>query len=574
MYLTTKTVRGNTYYYILTSKRGDNRHWKETELYLGRLDTLSTDEARLKLTQVRKINDPAVTREVEAVLIRSGHTIAPSLDSLELSAVRSYGPELTLFRIAQQLGLVEIIDGNSTKGGGPALGKMTLALAIYVNQRPGSMFRFIEWYRRSSLPIFLDLPPNDVTYDAALNTLDYLQPERTRPMEAGTYARIREFFHYQCERIDIDSTPVELGGALCRIIAKFGRPKNGGKSKRRQILITFFVDQKSVLLGHEVFPGNRNDAKTLKAIDKRLQTDYDTEVQGARRVVDRGYASLSNVGGMKRRKERFLVALRAHPKRLKLLEAIGISQDDWHEIDRGVRATSVVKKDLKWVVSWSDEIAKRNGEGREAKMRKATEALNNLARAVKEGRIKSRTERDQKVGAILRKFGTGRFLRVEGVRKGFDFTVRDTGKADVKADDDGYQVFVTTELDMTEKDVVEFYRARDRIEKAIRTLKHCLGLGPIFVTTKEHVLGSVYVHALAYQLRAVMNVTLNEAKMDMTAEEALWELEQLQVAELIVHEGNIEVVRKITKPGGAVQTLIQVFSLREEENFPGVKEGI
>jgi hypothetical protein len=32
---------------------------------------------------------------------------------------------------------------------------------------------------------------------------------------------------------------------------------------------------------------------------------------------------------------------------------------------------------------------------------------------------------------------------------------------------DGYQVFVTTEFDLSEKDVIESYRTRDQIEKAI-----------------------------------------------------------------------------------------------------------
>jgi hypothetical protein len=42
---------------------------------------------------------------------------------------------------------------------------------------------------------------------------------------------------------------------------------------------------------------------------------------------------------------------------------------------------------------------------------------------------------------------------------------------------DGYQVFVTTELDLSEIEIIESYRVRDQIEKAIRTLNSVLGLG-------------------------------------------------------------------------------------------------
>ena len=63
---------------------------------------------------------------------------------------------------------------------------------------------------------------------------------------------------------------------------------------------------------------------------------------------------------------------------------------------------------------------------------------------------------------------------------------------------DGYQVFVTTETDMSEKEVVDSYKIRDEIEKAIQTLKNVLGLHPQYVRTKEHVLGNIFACATAY----------------------------------------------------------------------------
>jgi len=145
------------------------------------------------------------------------------------------------------------------------------------------------------------MPPDQVTYEAPLNTLDYLQPERTRPWENELYARGRKLFHYDCERVGIDSTVVELSGKLGRVLAKFGHSKQGGTSKHRQIMVTFLVDQRGSLLGHEVYPGNTNDTKTLASVDRRLREEYDTAVAQAPRVVDRGMRAWrtcgSSVGG-------------------------------------------------------------------------------------------------------------------------------------------------------------------------------------------------------------------------------------------------------------------------------------
>ncbi len=572
--LTSSTVKGHQYWEVATSRRIRNRPHKITLLYLGRLDGIDARSVDEKRTRLAALGDRALLFQLDSLLVKLGHPIPlPSLRDVDLATVRSYGPELTLVKLAEGLRLIELIDGGSPKGGGPPLGKMTLALAIYSNLQPGSLWRFVEWYRRSPLPMFLSMPPDQVTYEATLNTLDYLQPARTQPWESELYARVRSRFHYDCERVDIDSTVVELSGKLCRVLAKFGHSKQGGTSKQRQIMVTFLVDQRGALLGHEVFPGNTNDAKTLASVDRRLREEYDDDVAKAPRVVDRGYASLENVRKLRRRKERFLVALRAQPKGLRLLEDLG-SQSEWPEIRPGVRATSVERDGVKYVVTWNDEVAERNGNGRRAKMTQARAALATLAKAIAEGRVKSRTERDAKVGAILRKFGMSRYLRVKGVRKGFGFTVEETGALTAKEAEAGYQVYATTEGWLSEGEVVEFYRRRDRIEKSIRTMSSCLGLGPVYVSKPEHVRGHVFVHALGYQLRNAGQLRLEEKGETMSIDEALWELEQLQVGELVAKGSEVGLVRKLTRMDGTVVRLVQVFSLSEGGRLPGVEASI
>ena len=573
-YLRPVPRKGHAYWIVAQAFRTVDRAGERRLLYLGRLEGLEPAVVEEKRQQVRALGSAPLTLRFDALLAQLGYPAPlPSLRDVDLARVRSYGPELTLVKLAEELQLVDLIEGDSPKGGGPPLGKMTLALAVYANLRPGSLWRFVEWYRRSPLPLFLQLPPDQVTYEATLNTLDYLQPERTRPWESELYARVRRLFRYDCERIDIDSTVVELSGKLCRVLAKFGHSKQGGTSKHRQIMVTFLVDQRGSLLGHEVFPGNTNDMRTLATVDRRLREEYDSSVAKAPRVVDRGYASLENVRKLRRRKERFLVALRAQPKGLRLLEALG-PQARWSEIRPGVRAASVEREGVKYVVTWNDDVAERNGNGRRAKMAKARAALVALARAIAEGRVRSRSERDAKVGAILRKFGMGRYLRVKGVRQGYGFTVEETGALSAKEAEAGYQVYATTERWLAEGEVVDFYRQRDRIEKSIRTMSSCLGLGPVYVSKPEHVRGHVFVHALGYQLRNAGQLRLEEKGETMSIDEALWELERLQVGELVAKGSEVGVVRKLTRADGTLAHLVQVFSLAEKGQFPGVEGGL
>ena len=147
MILSPKTVSGHRYWYVISSRRIDNRPREQVHLYLGRLDRLDPLLLEQKRQEVRALGDPSLALHFEALLVKLGHPAPlPSLRDVDLAQVRSYGPELTLVKIAQGLRLVELIEAESPKGGGPPLGKMALALAIYANLRPGSLWRFVEWY--------------------------------------------------------------------------------------------------------------------------------------------------------------------------------------------------------------------------------------------------------------------------------------------------------------------------------------------------------------------------------------------------------------------------------------------
>jgi ribosomal protein S14 len=130
-----------------------------------------------------------------------------------------------------------------------------------------------------------------------------------------------------------------------------------------------------------------------------------------------------------------------------------------------VWSASLEREGVKYVVTWNDKVPKRNGDGWRAKLAKARAAFETLTKAVAEGRVKSRSEGDSKVGAILRKFGMSRYPRVKGARKAFGFTVEETGALSAKEAEAGYQVYATTERWLAEGEAVEFYRQRDQIDK-------------------------------------------------------------------------------------------------------------
>lgn len=218
---------------------------------------------------------------------------------------------------------------------------------------------------------------------------------------------------------------------------------------------------------------------------------------------------------------------------------------------------------------WNASVAETNKKERESKISRAEDELKAVLESIEKGEIESRTERDEKIGHIKRKYGVTRSLITKGNRKGFGFTFEWT-KALAEDDNyDGYQVFVTTEFDLSEKEVIESYRTRDQIEKAIRTLKSVLGLHPQYVRTKEHVLGNIFICATAFQLRSILRMKLKDRGIDMSIEEAMKTLERLKAVHIVVgKDEGIQVHRKLGGLDGETRMLIEVFDMVENEKFP------
>ena len=111
-----------------------------------------------------------------------------------------------------------------------------------------------------------------------------------------------------------------------------------------------------------------------------------------------------------------------------------------------------------------------------AKVTRAENKLNKILEAINKGKVESKQERGEKTSYILKKYVVKKYICVEDVEDDdISFTIT-RKKALAEAEKyDGYQVFVTTETDMSEKEVVDSYKIRDEIEKAIQTLKSVLG---------------------------------------------------------------------------------------------------
>jgi transposase len=566
MHIKSCRSRGHIYYAVVQSKRRENKVFQEYLLKLGRLERL-TEPQRIELdNKISTIGGSDLLKKFHDLLYSIGYSFPSPISTFEVEEIYSYGQELALHKVCEEIELVNTINRFSPKGGGPDLGKIVEIMALARNCDPCSYYQLPDWFSRTALQFFLKVSHDKFTYDVALNALDYLQPKNTIPMQSKLYENIRRAYGYECDRLDIDLTSTYFEGHEC-VLAEFGHPR-GHSSDKRQIVIAFVVDQKGVLVTHRVWPGNRTDVKSLKPIDRCLKNDFGLD---APRVVDRGIASWENIKYMERKKERYLVALRAEVKGTKLLEEIKKPRDEWTKVGDDEVAISVIRGKRKFVVLWNASVANTNKEERLSKVSKAEEELNKIMISVEKGKIIDKSERDEKIGYIKRKYGVTKYVETPDKVDGLNFTIKRLTNLDEVKEYDGYQVFVTTELDLSEIEIIESYRVRDQIEKAIRTLKSVLGLHPQNVRTKEHILGNIFICATALQLRSVLRLKLKDKGIDTSIEDAMRMLERIKAVHIAVgKDDEIQVYRKLRNIEGEVRKLVEVFKLSDNEKFPEV----
>lgn len=570
MYIKNNPRKGLQYFSIVEGKRCLDYVSHNTVLYLGRLDNI-TDVRRLELERkIHGLGDPYLITKFRSLLYSLGYVFPHPFSDMTVEAVYDLGRPLAFHKICEDIQLVDIVNKHGYKGGGLPIGKLVEIMAIHRNCNPGSHRDLVRWYPTTTLPGYISLPAWKLNYKVTLNALEYLQPNHTIPMQVELYDNIQAVYGYKCNRLDIDLTSTYFEGVKC-LLAKAGYSRDH-RFDREQIVIGFVVDQEGVLVTHKVWPGNRTDAKSLKPIDQILRIEFDLDCQ---RVVDRGIATWENIKYMDRKKEHYLVALRAEVKSTGLLDDIKIPRSKWEEVDDGEYAASVIRGRRKYVVLFNDSLARRKRRTRLSKVKKAEGDLKIVQKRILDGNIKSENERDEEIGHILKKHTVKSFIEVKRDKLDIGFSFARAAKLDEANKYLGYQVFVTTEKHLTEREIVLSYRIRDEVEKAIDCLKNALDLRPIYVWTKEHVIGQIYICAQAYQLRSIMALELKRSDIGMGLDEALWNLQRLNAVNIIVTGDEIRVFSKLSTMDKNQIALVDIFNMRDSNgDIPGVDAGI
>jgi transposase len=277
------------------------------------------------------------------------------------------------------------------------------------------------------------------------------------------------------------------------------------KEKRRDPIVQMglAMDADGIPLHYELFPGNTVDKETFRPVIGEVRRNYDTGRVIV--VADMGIITGDNIFYLQGKEKGknfngyvFSFSVRGGTKEFKefVLSAKGYVGKDGKPVDedtdfkiksriiaRDINVTlssgKKVKKTVyeKQVVFWARKYALKAQAEREEVLKKAYDLASNpqkYTKATSYGAAKyvKNLKFDEKTGEIL---------------KVKERPVLDYAKVAEEAKYDGYYAIVTSELDMSDIEVIETYRGLWEIEETFRVTKGVLETRPVYVSLQDHI---------------------------------------------------------------------------------------
>jgi transposase len=499
-----------------------------------------------------------VRQRVVQYLGTSATVTKPGGRNVNVVSAVAYGAVNALHALCQRLDLVGIVNRNSPKGGGPALGKLFEAMVLNRCLDPVSKRRVPEWYQRTALPLLLELPADRITEDVLYRALDYFTPERILKIEKDLHRQVKKKFQVEFARVFYDLTSTYFEGHDCPL-AEYGHSRDH-RSDREQVNLAIAVNIDGVPITHEVLAGNTADVATVQDFATRLSHGFGLDAPVV--VVDRGMVSRPNLAHLERLEFDFIVGLRMDAT----LQRWVARQSDSKFVAAPPEHERYLVQDVKRgkgrrrILVLNTEMAKDDAAWRQNALQAAEAELAKLDDSRR--RPKAKHALMDKAHAVLKRHKVQGLITIRTGQRG---TPRLTWARDEKAIRaaarlDGKYVLETT-VDWPAGDVLAAYHQRDAVEKFIQTIKSIVELRPVYVRTETHVRAHVFVCVTSVLLLSLLRKLLKDAGQEVSAVEALRRLDTVMQV-VLEQAGRLNRVTTRTSPEQEeLLTLVQAPSV-------------
>jgi len=503
------------------------RHKRNGRVYLAEYKSERID-GKVKSTYVRYLG-------VEGEPKTSPKKRIPAERKIDFSRTSQTGDVTVLWHIAEELGIKEIIDrsvfGNSIL---PEItpGKILVIWAINRIIDPESATQLSEWVRFTDLPQLSVISPNLFTKDVFLNSLDFIYQNNPSigkiedisfSIEEGLYEHWRQRHPLpagESEILAYDMTAVLFHGKSCPI-TQLGY--NAEHIKRKQINLAILVSKHDRYpITHSTYPGDRTSITTVNNLFSRLS---DLAIDPGTLIWDRGNVSDLSVRTIEQLKWKIICGL---PKSSKAVQNILLNTEvpstPLYKVKTSVCGHIYANKTRAHVFGKNRSITvytNLNAGIRDTEER--NDVLQSLSKKV-EIIVKNKENLNEKQIIKLLK------SQLKSNFRFFSYTLENinshiTGKWQFNEDEitkaqmaDGKYAILSTNENLSAKDVVGEYFGKDFVEKRFQKMKSAQELTPVRHRLEHRIRGYVFLNMLALRINTAICEMFKNICPENTAE--------------------------------------------------------
>jgi transposase len=374
-------------------------------------------------------------------------------------------------------------------------------------------------------------------------TLDHLLLNKDK-LEVALYEQLRTLFDFQADLVLYDLTSTYFEGHGPSTLAKHGYSRDG---KPRNVQVVMGVVMVAGWpIAHHVWAGNTRDSATVKEVIEDLTKRF-----RFRRLVfvgDRGMVTKCNLEMLKEHEgQGFLVGMtrRQNPEAETLIDRVDESK--WLDCPMGINAcekkdppktrVQEVKCDRDGVRAFvvdSDERRAYEERQRTKAMKRVHDALQKVQARVAKRQLK----KPEKIGAAAE-----RALQKNHGYRYYAWELKD-GRLEVSEHPvnlarekkyEGKYLIQTDQSNITPEEAVEYYKDLNEVERGFRSLKDPLGMRPIWHHLARRVKAHIFVAALGFLIERLLERTLKDAGVPLSAQSALEALKTIRFVQFRVN---------------------------------------
>lgn len=551
-----------------TMRRGDKTYSYLSLVEAVREGTKVKHRVLLRLGEVTDLRESGQLDRIIAALRQHAEGTWLSGSELSSDGAPSFGAMAAIHTYFTRLGLDRHFAAVGRRRKSVRLATTLYALVANRLCDPASKRRTVlEWLDDVALPAGVEGPSLDRCYRA----LDALSASK-QVTEEALFSAVTDLTNLDLRLCcyDLTSTYFETDGrASSAFVSRAFGYSRDHRGDRPQVMIGLLVTADGIPIAHHVFPGNTNDASTLKGVLSDLKERF--SVRRIALVADRGVMSAANVSALGASGFDHVMATRLHmdPDVAAVLGKARGPDQVWVPVPEARSGATEVEHDgQRYVVVFSPERFSRDNRRREEILTETEDTLSALEERVRSGRLRDPAKIGAAAQRILSSSPMARVF-VTHMREGAFSWDYDQEKLRYETEDLAGRYVLTTSLSKDQAStarIVLHYRSLQRVEDRFKVMKDFLGMRPVFHFTEERVRGHIALCVIAAVIESLMAIDLERAGvMDpdlphqvMTPRRALHELGRVRVHELTVGDRRVEVVTRRNGLQGAILSAMHV----------------